>query len=204
MHNFYYPITPILFFSPQRKGMDVNRGNNILQNSFEICKADDSAPTSCKNLVERENILNFENMQYDEGYEGRLADSIIWRIRNEALIPTNVDGYDNEIFTFFMSFAINYRSWTGIATRLLDFAGDFQPGPGLVFIGSGLLAMVILVAVNFRGCIVCLRFLPDGMKYASSLKGARGAAERGRARAPRPSLTTSDSGQRPIQYPPHI
>ena len=49
--------------------------------------------------------------------------------------------------------------------------------------------------------IVCLRFLPDGMKYASSLKGARGAAERGRARAPRLSLTTSDSGQKPDSTP---
>ena len=70
--------------------MKNERGINILQNSFTICKDD----SSCKTTVENGGILKFDNMAYDEylgqsiRHTGRLATTILWRIRNKLLNST--------------------------------------------------------------------------------------------------------------------
>ena len=67
--------------------MTDSRGINILQNSFSICKDD----SSCKTIVESGGIMKFDNMAYEEylgqsiRHTGRLANTILWRIRTKLL-----------------------------------------------------------------------------------------------------------------------
>ena len=66
--------------------MDLKRGNNILQNSFNTCK-DQSI---CKQNVEK-GVLKFDNMAYEEfnskpvSHTGRYAETIVWRLRKKSI-----------------------------------------------------------------------------------------------------------------------
>ena len=66
--------------------MDLTRGNNILQNSFNTCK---DQPI-CKQNVEK-GVLKFDNMAYEEyngkpvTHTGRYAETIVWRLRKKSI-----------------------------------------------------------------------------------------------------------------------